>query len=92
MLLFEILFSYTIFKQFFNILATQNQNHNQNWPFLTKDMNYFSFHSLALSGKNAGRGELPITFFVFARTVMLKHSYKTWDCYNPIGLCRKMIF
>jgi hypothetical protein len=32
-----------LLKQFSNILATQNQNHNQNWPFLTKDMNYFSF-------------------------------------------------
>jgi len=50
MQLFEILFSYTIFKQFFNILATQNQNHNQNWPFLTRDKNYLSFHSLALTG------------------------------------------
>jgi len=40
MQLFAILFSYTIFKQFFNILATQNQNCNQNWPFLTKDMNF----------------------------------------------------
>jgi len=48
--LFEMHFSYTIFKQFCNNLATQNKNHNQNWPFLTKDMNYLSFHSLALSG------------------------------------------
>jgi hypothetical protein len=48
--LLKILFSYTIFKQFFNILATQNQNHCQNWPFLTKDMNYLSFYSLDLSG------------------------------------------
>jgi len=50
MQLFEILFSYTILKQLFNILSTQNQNHNQNWPFLTKDMNYLSFDSLALTG------------------------------------------
>jgi len=50
MQLFEILFSYNIFKQFFSILATQNQNHNKNWPFLTKDMDFLSFHSLALSG------------------------------------------
>jgi len=50
MKLFKILFSYTIFEPFFNILATQNQNHSQNWPFLTKDMNYLSFQSLALSG------------------------------------------
>jgi len=50
MQLFEILFSYTICKQFFDILATKNINYYQNWPFLAKDMNYFSFHSLALSG------------------------------------------
>jgi len=50
MQLFEILFSNTIFQQFFNILATQNQNLNQNWPFLTKDMIFKSFYSLALSG------------------------------------------
>jgi len=50
MLLFEILFSYAIFKQLFNILATQNKNHIQNWPFLTKDINFLSFHSLALTG------------------------------------------
>jgi len=50
MQLYEILISYTIFKQFFNILATQNQNHNQNWSFLTKDMIFLSFYSLALSG------------------------------------------
>jgi len=50
MQLIEILFSYTIFKQFFNISAAQNQNHNPNWPFLAKDMNYLSFHSLDLSG------------------------------------------
>jgi len=48
MQLFELLFSCTIFKQFINILATPNQNHNKNWPILTKDMNYLSFHSLAL--------------------------------------------
>jgi hypothetical protein len=62
MQLFEILFSHTIFKQFFNILATQNTNYNQNWPCLTKDMDFFSFHSLALSGQNARRGEFSITF------------------------------
>jgi hypothetical protein len=45
MQLLKILFSYFIFEQFFNILATQNQNHNQNCPFVTKYMNYFSFHS-----------------------------------------------
>jgi len=50
MKLFEILLSYTIFKQSSNILATQKQNHNQNWPFLTKDINYLSFHSFALTG------------------------------------------
>jgi len=40
MQLFEILFTYIILKQFFNILATQNQNHYQNWQFLTKDVNF----------------------------------------------------
>jgi len=65
MQLFEILFSYTIFKQFINILATQNQNHNQNWPFLTKDKNFLSFHSLAHSGENASKGEFSLTFFLF---------------------------
>jgi len=50
MQLLKILFYYTIFKQFFNILAKQNQNHYQNWPFLTKDIICLSFHSLALSG------------------------------------------
>jgi len=44
--LFAILFSYNIFKQFFNISATQNKN----CPFLTKDLNILSFHSLFLSG------------------------------------------
>jgi len=53
MQLFEIIF---IFKQLFNILATQNQNHDQNWPFLTKDMIFLSFHYLAISGLNASRG------------------------------------
>jgi len=38
--------SLTIFKQLFNMLATQNKNHNQNWPFLTKDMNFLSFYSV----------------------------------------------
>jgi hypothetical protein len=50
MQLFEILYSYTFFKQFLNILATQKQNHTQNWPFLTKDINYLSFHSFDLTG------------------------------------------
>jgi len=27
-------------NNFLNISATQNQNHNQNWPFLTKDMSF----------------------------------------------------
>jgi len=53
MQLFEILFSYTIFKQFFNILAAQNQNHIQKAPFLTKDMNYLNFYSLDLTGVRA---------------------------------------
>jgi len=44
MQLFAILFSYTILKQFFNILATQNKNYNQNWPFLTLDMNFQVFN------------------------------------------------
>jgi len=38
MQLFAALLSYTIFTQFFDILATQNKNNNQNWPCLTKDM------------------------------------------------------
>jgi len=49
MQLFEILFTYIIFKQFFNILATQNQNNTQNRLFLTKDMNFLSFHSFILN-------------------------------------------
>jgi len=52
MQLFEILFSYTIFKQFFNILATQNQNHNQNWPFLAKVFNLWLFQAKMLAGGN----------------------------------------
>jgi len=43
---FAILFCYTIFKQFINVLATQNKNYNQNWPFLTKDMNFFKVFTL----------------------------------------------
>jgi hypothetical protein len=46
----EIIFPYTIFKQLFNILATHNQYHNQNWPCLLKDMNYLSLHSLSPTG------------------------------------------
>jgi hypothetical protein len=63
MQLFEILFSLTrsIFKQFFNFFATLNKNYNQNWPCLTKDMDFLSFHSLALSGQIARRGEFSIT-------------------------------
>jgi len=52
MQLFEILFTYIIFKQFFNILATQNQNNTQNRLFLTKDMNFLSFHSFILNFEN----------------------------------------
>jgi hypothetical protein len=44
------------------LLATQNKNYNQNWPCLTKDMYFLSFHSLSLSGQNARRGEFSITF------------------------------
>jgi len=44
--LFAILFSFTIFKQFFNILGTKK---NWNRPFLTKDIIFFNFHSLAHS-------------------------------------------
>jgi hypothetical protein len=40
-------FPYTILKHFLFILDTQKQNHNQNCPFLIKDTNYLSFHSLA---------------------------------------------
>jgi len=62
--LFEILFSYSIFKQFFNILplGTKNKNKILNRPFMTKDMNFLNFHSLALSGQNASRWEISITF------------------------------
>jgi len=35
---------------FLNNSFAQNKNNNQNWPFLAKDMNYLSFHSLTLSG------------------------------------------
>jgi len=43
MQLFAIVFHYTIFKQFFNILTIQNKNYNQNCPFLTTDMNFQVF-------------------------------------------------
>jgi len=50
-------FSYTVFKKFFNILATKSKNKIQNRPFLTKDMKFLNFHSLALSGQNASTGK-----------------------------------
>jgi hypothetical protein len=62
MQLFAILFSSTIFLQFFNILGTESKNKIWKWPFLTKDMNFLNLHSLALSGQNASTGEISITF------------------------------
>ncbi len=60
--IFAILFSYTSFKQLFNNLGTESKNKIWNGPFLTKDMNFLNFHSLALSGQNASRGKISITF------------------------------
>jgi len=56
MQLFEILSSYTIFKQLFNMLATKNQNHNQNWPFMTKDMNFLIFTLWPFQAKRLAGG------------------------------------
>jgi len=52
-----MIFSYTIFKEFFNILVTESKNKNKNQTFLTKDMNLKKDQSLALSGKKASRGK-----------------------------------
>ena len=38
--IFVPLFSYTIFKQFFNILAVQNKNYFLKSSLLTKDINF----------------------------------------------------
>jgi hypothetical protein len=52
-----MIFSCTIFKEFFNILVTESKNKNKNQPFLTKDMNLKKGQSLALSDQNASRGK-----------------------------------
>jgi len=44
------------------LLAWGEEDYNQNWPCLTKDKDFLSFHSLALSGQNDMRGEFSITF------------------------------
>jgi len=55
--LFAIIFSNTILKQFFNILASKSKYKILNWTFLAKDLNFLIFHSLALLGQNASRGK-----------------------------------
>ncbi len=54
--------TFAIYKQFFNILGTENKNKNWKRPFLTKYMIFKNFHSLALSGQNAIRGKIFIIF------------------------------
>jgi len=57
------LFSYIIFEQFFNILATTSKS-KIIWLLLTKDMNFLNFHSLAISGQSGSRGKISLTFLV----------------------------
>ncbi len=75
MQLFAILFSYTILKQFFNILATQNKNYNQNWTFLTKDMILLKTSIFGPFRLKCYQGKIFCNFFVFAHTFTLKSSY-----------------
>jgi hypothetical protein len=63
-------FSYTIFKQFFNILGTKNKNKIKKRPFLTKDMIFFLiFTPCPFQAKMLAGGDFFNFFFACTGTV-----------------------